>query len=267
MILPLLLTAPPAALPAAPPAFVEPQGGDARYQEARGLRMAGRFFEAAAAYRRFIQENPRSGRVPEARFWLATTLEQDQRWDEAAAAYGEFLRLHPDQRLLGKEAKLNRLRCWGIRQGQNPDATPGLLGGLEDEAAEVRTAAALQLAKTRDRRAVHALQAGLALPKQAEACRLALEAMGVKPEAPVATAGRFLVVRIQEKGKKEPVVIRVASGLARAVGSYLSDEQLAQARAKGVDLEGIMDQIVNAPKGTLLFSVEDKDSSVTVTVE
>ncbi len=259
------------ALPPAPPAALlvvaEPQGGDARYQEARSLRMAGRFFEAAAAYRRFIQENPRSGRIPEARFWLATTLEQDQRWDEAAAAYGEFLRLHPDQRLLGKEAKLNRLRCWGIRQGQVAEASQGLLGALEDEQAEVRAASALQLAKVRNRLAIPALQAGLALPRQAEACRLALEAMGEKPQAPAATAARFLVVRIQEKGKKEPVVIRVASGLARAVGSYLSDEQLAQAKAKGVDLEGIMDQIVNAPKGTLLFSVEDKASSVTVTVE
>ena len=263
MILPLL----PVAFPPALVAPAEAQGGDQRYQEARGLRMAGRFYEAAAAYRRFIQESPRSGRVPEARFWLATTLEQDQRWDEAATAYGEFLRLHPDQRLLGKEAKLNRLRCWGLRQGQNPEATSGLLGALGEENGEVRTAAALQLAKVGDRRAVPALQGGLGLPKQAEACRLALVALGVKPEAPAAAAGRFLVVRIQEKGKKEPVIIRVASGLARAVGSYLSDEQLAQARAKGVDLEGIMDQIVNAPKGTLLFSVEDKDSSVSVTVE
>lgn len=258
----MILPFPPAIM-----ALTEPQGGEARYQEARSLRMAGRFYEAAAAYRRFIQESPRSGRLPEARFWLATTLEQDQRWDEAAKAYGEFLRLHPDQRLLGKEAKLNRLRCWGIRQYQNPEAAQGLVGALEDENDEVRTAAALQLAKVRDPRAVPALQAGLALPRQAEACRLALVALGVKPEATMATAGRFLVVRIQEKGKKEPVVIRVASGLARAVGSYLSDEQLAQARAKGVDLEGIMDQIVRAPKGSLLFSVEDKDSSVTVTVE
>ena len=99
MILPL-----PLAL--AVPALTEAPSQDARYQEARSLRMAGRFYEAAAAYRRFIQENPRSGRLAEARFWLASTLEQDQRWDEAASAYGEFLRLHPDQRLLGKEARL-----------------------------------------------------------------------------------------------------------------------------------------------------------------
>jgi len=249
------------------PALTETAPQDARYQEARGLRMAGRFYEAAAMYRRFIQENPRSGRLPEARFWLASTLEQDQRWDEAAMAYGEFLRLHSDQRLLGKEAKLNRVRCWGIRQGQNPDATPGLVAGLEDEAQEVRIVSALQLAKARDRRAVPALQQGLGQPKQADACRLALEAMGVEPKAPPQAPARFLVIRIQEKGKPDPVVIRVAAGLARAVGGYLSDEQLLQAKKKGVDLDGLLEQIVNAPKGTLLFSVEDKASSVSVTVE
>jgi tetratricopeptide (TPR) repeat protein len=260
VILPLLLAG-------AVPALVESPGPDARYQEARNLRMAGRFYEAAALYRRFIQESPRSGRLPEARFWLAVTLEQDQRWDEAAAAYGEFLRLHPDQRLLGKEAKLNRFRCWGIRQGQNPEASAGLVGGLEDESPEVRVGAALQLAKVRDKRAVAALQQGLALPRQAEACRLALEAMGVTPQAPPQGAARFLVIRIQEKGKPDPVVIRVASGLARAVGGYLSDEQLVQAKKKGIDLDGLMDQITNAPKGTVLFSVEDKASTISVTVE
>ncbi|HJV21558.1 MAG TPA: tetratricopeptide repeat protein [Holophagaceae bacterium] len=249
------------------PALTEAPSQDGRYQEARSLRMAGRFYEAAAAYRRFIQENPRSGRLAEARFWLASTLEQDQRWDEAAAAYGEFLRLHPDQRLLGKEARLNRIRCWGIRQGQNPEATPGLLAALEDEAAEVRVVSALQLAKTRDRRAVPALQQGLGQSRQAEACRLALEAMGVEPKAPPQAPARFLVIRIQEKGKPDPVVVRVAAGLARAVGGYLSDEQLLQAKRKGVDLDGLMDQIVNAPKGTVLFSVEDKTSSISVTVE
>ncbi|MBI3132010.1 MAG: tetratricopeptide repeat protein [Acidobacteria bacterium] len=249
------------------PALMEAPAQDHRYQEARNLRMAGRFYEAAAAYRRFIQENPRSGRLPEARFWLASTLEQDQRWDEAAAAYGEFLRLHPDQRLLGKEAKLNRIRCWGIRQGQAPEATPGLVAALEEENSEVRVVSALQLAKARDRRAVPALQHGLSQPKQADACRLALEAMGVEPKAPPQAPARFLVIRIQEKGKPDPVVIRVAAGLARAVGGYLSDEQLVQAKKKGVDLDSLMDQIVNAPKGTVLFSVEDKDSSVSVAVE
>ncbi len=249
------------------PALTEAPSQDARYQEARSLRMAGRFFEAAAVYRRFIQENPRSGRLPEARFWLASTMEQDQRWDEAAVAYGEFLRLHSDQRLLGKEARLNRIRCWGLRQGQNPEATQGLLAALEDGVSEVRVAGALQLAKARDRRAVPALQQGLSQPRQADACRLALEAMGVKPEAPPQAPPRFLVIRIQEKGKPDPVVIRVAAGLARAVGGYLSDEQLLQAKRKGVDLDGLMDQIVNAPKGTILFSVEDKDSSVSVSVE
>ncbi len=249
------------------PTLTEAPAQDARYQEARSLRMAGRFYEAAALYRRYIQENPRSGRLPEARFWLASTLEQDQRWDEAAAAYGEFLRLHPDQRLLGKEARLNRIRCWGIRQGQNPDATPGLVAALGDEAQEVRIVSALQLAKARDARAVPALQQGLAQPKQADACRLALESMGVEPKAPPQAPARFLVIRIQEKGKSDPVVIRVAAGLARAVGGYLSDEQLVQAKKKGVDLDGLMDQIVNAPKGTVLFSVEDKASTISVTVE
>lgn len=249
------------------PALTEAPSADGRYQEARNLRMAGRFYEAAAAYRRFIQENPKSGRLPEARFWLASTLEQDQRWDEAASAYGEFLRLHPDQRLLGKEARLNRIRCWGIRQGQNSEATPGLIAALEDEAPEVRVVSALQLAKARDRRAVATLQQGLSQAKQAEACRLALESMGVEPKAPPQAPARFLVIRIQEKGKPDPVVIRVAAGLARAVGGYLSDEQLMQAKKKGVDLDGLIDQIVNAPKGTILFSVEDKASSVSVTVE
>jgi len=61
--------------------------------------------------------------------------------------------------------------------------------------------------------------------------------------------------------------VRLALGLARAVGGYLSDEQLRQAKTKGVDMERIMDQALNAPKGTELFSLDDSKSNVTVTVE
>lgn len=260
MILPLLLAV---ALIAEPPAG----GPEALLREARSLRMAGRWYEAADLYRRFLRDYPKDGRAPEARFWLANTLEQDQRWDEAAATYTDFLTLHPDQRLFGREAKLNRLRCWGIRQGQNREAIPGLLAALSDEVQEVRIAAALQLAKRGEKRAEPALQSGLNTPRYAEACRLALESMGLKPQASQPSQSRFLVIRIRERGKEDEVTIRIAAGLARAVGSYLSDEQIAQARKKGVDIDDLMDQIQGSPKGTVLFSVEDKTSRVSVTVE
>jgi len=61
--------------------------------------------------------------------------------------------------------------------------------------------------------------------------------------------------------------VRLALGLARAVGGYLSDDQLRQAKGKGVDLDRIMDQALNTPKGTELFSLDDSKSTVTVTVE
>lgn len=253
------------ALPA-PPAQIQQAGGDALLQEAKGLRYAQRFYEAAALYRRYLQHFAGSGREAEARFWLAATLEQDQRWDEAAAAYSDFLARHPNERLLGKEARLNRVRCWGIRQGQSPDATPGLVYALGDEAPEVQVAAALQLARVGDRRAIDTLQKGLALPAQSEACRLALVGLGVKPQ-PVAPAGRFLVLRIQEKGKGNPVTMRLSLALARALGSYLSDEQLRQVNRNGVDLDRLSDQAASLPKGSVLFSVSDAKSEIVVTVE
>jgi len=241
--------------------------GDALLREAKGLRYAQRFFESAALYRRYLSQFPASGRASEARFWLAATLEQDQRWDEAAAAYTDFLTQHPDERLLGKEARLNRVRCWGIRQGQTPEATPGLLAALRDEATEVQMAAALQLAKTGDRRAIETLQEGLGIPTQAEACRLALVGLGAKPQPLASSANRFLVMRIREKNKKEPVTIRLALSLARAMENYLSDEQIRQARRKGVELSNLSDRAADLPKGSLLFSVEDGKSDITVTVE
>lgn len=241
--------------------------GDALLREAKALRYGQRFFEAADRYRRFLAEHSSSSRTAEARFWLAATLEQDQRWDEAAAAYTDFLVRHPDERLLGKEASLNRVRCWGIRQGQSPAATPGLVAALTDERPEVQVAAALQLAKTRDARAVDALQKGLGMPAQADACSLALVSLGVKPQALPTQASRFLVMRIREKGKPNPVTIRLSLALARALENYLSDEHLRQARNKGVELGNLSDRASSLPKGSLLFSVEDKQSSVTVSVE
>lgn len=241
--------------------------GDALLREAKSLRYAQRFYEAAGAYRRYLAQYPGTGRSAEARFWLAAALEQDQRWDEASAAYTEFLVKHPDERMLGKEAHLNRIRCWGIRQGQAPDATPGLVAALADEVPEVRIAAALQLAKTRDRRAVDVLQNGLGMPAQADACSLALVSLGVKPRAEHVQLSRFLVMRIREKGKPDPVTIRLALGLARALENYLSDEQIRQARTKGVELGNLSDRAAALPKGSVLFSVEDGKSKVTVTVE
>lgn len=257
-------------VPAAPPAEYRlvSMTGDDPVQDAKRLRYAERWYEAAILYRRYLQDNPVGPRSAEVRFWLANTLHQDQRWDEAALAYTEFLRSHPDERMLGKEARLNRIQCWGIRQGQNQQATPGLLSALEDAAPEIRAAAALQLAKVGERRAVPALQAGLALPRYSEACRLALLSLGQQPDTHALPAqGRFLVLKIKGRDKPDEVTVRIALGLARAVTSYLSEEQLKQMNKKGIDARNLMDLALSAPKGTELFSVEDKDSSIRLLVE
>jgi len=270
MILATLMACLSPALPATlePAAFVAPENpAEALFRQGRDFRYAQRWFDAAQAYRALLRDFPSSSRAADARYWLASSLEQDHRWDEAAEAYTDFLTRHPDQRLLGKEARLNRVRCWGIRQWDSPSATAGLASALSDDREEVRVAAALQLAKRKDPRATPVLQAGLRVDNTSEACRLALQAMGVEPKAGGPTQGRFLAVRIKERGKAETLTIRLALGLARAVGGYLSDEQLSQAKKKGVDLERLMDQALNAPKGTELFSLDDGKSTVTVTVE
>lgn len=268
-VLPALLFAAPADPGPLVPAWITaPEGPDeALFQQARDLRYAQRWYEAAQAYRRLLNQYPGSSRVADARYWLASSLEQDQRWDEAAAAYTDFLQQDPDQRLLGKEARLNRIHCWGIRQWDNPAAVAGLAEALSDPQADVRTAAALQLAQRKDPRAVPVLQAGLQLDTYSEPCRLALVSMGVQPKAAGPVQGRFLVVRVKERGKSDPLTIRIALGLARAVGGYLSDEQLRQARAKGIDMDRLMEQALSVPKGTELFSLNDGKSTVTVTVE
>ena len=263
-----LLAAPTGPAPVEPAPILESgDTGEVALREAKALRYAQQWFEACAAYRRFLAANPASPRVPEARFWLAASLESDQRWDEAADAYTEFLARHPDQRQLGKEARLNRIRCWGMRQGQAPKATPGLVAALQDPAVEVQVAAALQLAKTGDPRAVAGLRKGLALPSCAGACSMALIGMGVKPEPAVPTQARFLVIRIKEAGKPDTITIRLALALARAVGNYLSDAQILEARKKGIDLDGLTDQAAAMPKGSVLLSVDDGKSNVQVTVE
>ena len=269
MKLGLLMAMPALVLPVAPePAvLLAKQPLDSLFRQGRDLRYAQRWYEAAQAYRTLLREFPASSRAADARYWLAASLEQDQRWDEAAEAYTEFLMKHPDQRLLGKEARLNRVRCWGIRQWDSPAAVAGLAQSLSDEREEVRLAAALQLAKRRDARAVPVLQAGLRVDASSEACRLALQGMGIQPQAAGPAQGRFLVIRVKERGKSEVLTVRLALGLARAVGGYLSDEQLRQAKTKGVDMERLMDQALNAPKGTELFSLDDSKSNVTVTVE
>lgn len=269
----LLAVVPALIAPAAPEPTVplvlagRESPADALFRQGRDLRYAQRWYEAAQTYRSLIREFPRSSRVPDARYWLASSLEQDQRWDDAAEAYTEFLAKHPDQRMLGKEAKLNRVRCWGIRQWDSSAAQAGLGAAHSDDREEVRIAAALQLAKRRDARAIPVLQAGLRVEASSEACRLALQAMGVQPQAAGPAQGRFLVIRVKERAKPEALTVRLTVGLARAVGGYLSDEQLRQAKKKGVDLEHLMDQALNAPKGTELFSLDDGKSTVTVTVE
>jgi tetratricopeptide (TPR) repeat protein len=270
MILTLLLAVPTLVLPSTPePALLAaPENpAEALFRQARDFRYAQRWIEAVQAYRTLLREFPTSSRAADARYWLASSLEQDQRWDDAAEAYTDFLAKHPDQRMLGKEARLNRVHCWGIRQWDNPAAAAGLAHTLSDDREEVRIAAALQLAKRMDRRALPVLQAGLRVDASSEACRLALQAMGVQPQTAGPTQGRFLVVRVKERGKEEALTVRLALGLARAVGGYLSDEQLRQAKKQGIDMAGLMDQALNAPKGTVLFSLDDGQSTVSVTVE
>lgn len=267
MILPLLPFALP-VLPGPTPALAAPEApAEALYRQARDLRFSQQWYQASQVYRQLIQDCPSSSRIPDARYWLASCLEQDQRWDQASEAYTDFLLKHPDQRMLGKEARLNRIRCWGIRQWDNPEAQAGLVSELSNDVGEIRIAAALQLARRKDSRAIPALQAGLQTSTCSEACRLALTGMGVQPQAPGPAQGRFLVIRIKERTRPEAVTIRLTLGLARAVGGYLSDEQLQQARKKGIDISGLMGQALNAPKGTELFSLNDGKSTVSVTVE
>lgn len=256
------------ALPPEPPSPPSRDGADALFRQARDLRYAQRWFDAAGVYRALLSKYPDSPRAPEAAFWLAATLEQDQRWDEASAAYTQFISAHPDQRLLIREAKLNRIRCWGMRQWDQPPAQSGLIQALEEDRDEVRVAAALQLAKRKDARAAPVLQQGLRIPGSAEACRQALLAMGAKPELPE-SAPRFIVVRIKEKKEKpqDTVTVRVSAAFAQGVTSYLSDTQLREARAKGLDVPRILAEALSAPKGTELFSLDDPDTVVTVTVE
>ena len=256
LILPAALVVPPSSSPA-----------EVLFQQARDLRYAQRWYEAVQAYRTYLREFPASSRTADARYWLASSLEQDQRWEEAADAYTAFLAKHPEQHLLGKEARLNRVRCWGIRQWDSPAALAGLAEALKDDREEVRIAAALQLAKHKDPRVLPVLQAGLRVDGSSESCRLTLLAMGVQPQAAGPAQGRFLLIRVKERDKDDALSIRLALGLARAVGGYLSDEQLRQAKKKGVDLDRLMDQALNAPKGTELFSLDDGKSTVTVTVE
>ena len=89
----------------------------------------------------------------------------------------------------------------------------------------------------------------------------------IEPQAATTTQARFLVIRIQEAGQKEAVTIRLAAGLARAVENYLSDDQIQQARRKGIPLDRLTDRALELPKGSVLLSVEDGKSKVTVTVE
>lgn len=266
----LLLASNPIDLPL--PAPIEQVGraltpAEQLLRKALELRYAQRWFEAAATYREFLATYPTSTRVPEARFYLAVVLERDQRWDEASTAYTDFLERHPDQRSFGKEARLGRVRCWGIRQNQ-AFAVNGLAAALHDGDQEVRILAALELARTLDRRAIPVLNEGLGHASFGDRCTMALIALGEKPTPPPQKdQPRFLVVRILEDGKKAPVEIRLSVLFVKVLGNYLSDEQLKQARTKGVDVENLGDQVMKLPKGSTLFSVTDKKSSVTVTVE
>jgi len=272
MILALLaFVMPLPALPAEPGptlAMVSaPAPADALFRHARELRYAQKWYEAAQAYQDFIRTFPDSSRMADARYWLASCLEQEQRWDEASAAYSEFLTRHPDQRMLGKEAHLNRIRCWGIRQWDNPSAQAGLVAELGNDQEEVQIAAALQLARRKDHRAVPVLQAGLQNSASAESCRSALLAMGIQPQPQGPAQGRFLVLRIKERSNPDVVTIRLTMALARAVTGYLSDEQLKQARKRGLNLDGLLNQALDTPKGTELFSLDDGKTTVTVTAE
>ncbi|MBS1767341.1 MAG: tetratricopeptide repeat protein [Acidobacteria bacterium] len=270
LVAPVLLAATSlqAALPPEPLLPPAADGADTLFRQARDLRYSARWFEAAAVYRSLIAKYPGSSRVPEATFWLAATLEQDQRWDEAASAYTDFIARYPDQRLLVREALLNRVRCWGVRQWDEPSAQEGLVQALGEDREEVRIAAALQLAKRKDARALPVLQEGLRSPGTAESCRQALLLMGAKPALPEA-APRFIVVRIRDKKQspKDTVTVRVSAAFAAGVTSYLSDTQLREARLKGIDVQRLLSEALSSPKGTELFSLDDPDSKVTVTVE
>ncbi len=78
-------------------AYAPAQQGDPSsfWKQAKEYYDAGRYAEAAEAYRQYIRLRPDA---PDARYWLGSSYYQLKQYADAAAAYREAVRLKPDYR-------------------------------------------------------------------------------------------------------------------------------------------------------------------------
>lgn len=79
----------------APAAAASPAAEQAQYDKALAILREGRYDEAAAAFNRFLADNPGSSYADNASYWLGETYYVTRDFDRAMATFSKLVEFHP----------------------------------------------------------------------------------------------------------------------------------------------------------------------------
>jgi hypothetical protein len=265
------------------PSLAAGQADPERLRNAKTLFFDRKYAEARQAWREILARS-RGGEADAAAYWIARCSENLGEPEVAFKDYEAFLARRPVDRTLVEEARTSRVglaaRLYKSGKTQHLSA---LTEALADPGKTVRYYAALQMAGLGPGvgdRAVPVLRQIVEQEKDEDLVeRAKLGLLRLDPESlsrlsrPAPSGrGRWLKVRILERGHKEPAVsINLPLGLAEALFKSLPDEAKRELAKKGYDADNFFERLSklrNGAAGTSIIDIQgDEGERIQIWIE
>jgi hypothetical protein len=214
----------------------------------------------------------------QAAYWVARSSESLGEHARAFDEYGKFLARRPADRTLAEEARTSRvgLAVRLYKAGQKQHLVV-LEDALKDPSKTVRYYAALQLAglgREVGRPAVPLLcrivheEGDEDLVERAKLALLKVDPQCLDRAEGSRGGGRWLKVRIFEKGRSEPAVsINLPVALAELAFKSLPDDARRELRKKGYDADNFWEQLRKLPRAQIVDIRGDDDERIQIWIE
>jgi hypothetical protein len=253
-----------------------------RLKSAKALFFDRKYAEARQAWQRILAGS-RGVEADIAAYWVARSSENLGEDERALKEYADFLARRPADRTLAEEARTSRVGLAArLYKAGTRQHLPVLRDALSDSSKTVRYFAALQLSGLgpgAGRDAVPVLQqivrdetdADLVDRAKVGLLRLDPQALSRTPgagAAPPAGEGRWLKVRVFEKGGGKPkVVVNLPVGLADMVFKSLPDDAKRELRMKGYDAQNFWQRLKGAGPTQIVDIEGDEGERIQIWIE
>lgn len=254
-------------------------GDPEKLRTAKALFFDRKYADARRAWQDILAASS-GGQADQAAYWIARSSENLGESERSLKEYADFLARKPQDKALAEEARTSRIGLAAkLYKAGNRQHLPLLGTALTDSSRTVRYFAALQLAGLGPevgKKAVPVLKRILEeekdedLRERAKLGLLRLDPQSLSRLAPQAggSGGRFVRLRIYERGKTEPTVsLNFPLVLAEMLFKSLPDDAKRDLKREGYDADNFFERLRKLPPTEILTIEGDDKERIQIWIE